>query len=352
MQITVVSALFSKIADQAVDEGALFRLDLGIAAGTKAGLAFSLVSGPSGLSVSSSGVLTWTPTEDQGPSVASVEVAATDRTSRVTDRFSVQVREVNQPPVLSPVSTLNAKAGVELNYALQATDPDRPAQGLSFALESGPSGLTVSSGGAVRWTPTLSQISTLQAVTVSVSDGVLKVTTKFSIQVGSDPLPGSPTNVVWSVDGIGGSFIETPDGNIITGAISVGTITCINGNDGKEVWRASVPVDSKYVVYSFDPLAIDDAGVVLGIYTRNESLPVQKYESGVFEQAQFDCWTAQPSAGCQLPKPGWCVLRLAQCHRSLSHDRLCRLRGAAQTLVARSWCGGVGRHPLWPACAR
>jgi len=68
--------------------------------------------------VSSSGVLTWTPTEDQGPSVASVEVAATDGTSRVTDRFSVQVREVNQPPVLSPVSTLNAKAGVELNYAL------------------------------------------------------------------------------------------------------------------------------------------------------------------------------------------------------------------------------------------
>ena len=283
MQITVVPALISKIADQAADEGALFRLDLGTAVGTKPGLAFSLVSGPSGLSVASSGVLTWTPTEDQGPSVASVEVAATDGTSRVTDRFSVQVREVNQPPVLSPVSTLNAKAGVELNYALQATDPDRPAQGLSFALESGPSGLTVSSGGAVRWTPTLTQISTVQAVTVSVFDGALKAITQFSIQVGSDPLPGSPTNVVWSVDGIGGNFIETPDGNIITGAIGIGAVTCINGNDGTTVWRATISVDSSYVVYSFNPSAIDDTGVILGVYTRNESLPVQKYESGVFE---------------------------------------------------------------------
>jgi Zn-dependent metalloprotease len=283
MQITVAPALFSKIADQAFDEGTLFRLDLGAAAGTKAGLSFSLVSGPSGLAVSSAGVVTWIATEDQGPSTVSVEVAATDGTSKMTDRFSVQVKEVNQPPVLSSVSTLNAKAGVELNYALQATDPDRPAQGLSFALESGPSGLTVSSGGAVRWTPTLSQISTLQAVTVSVSDGSLKVITKFSIQVGSDPLPGSPTNVVWSVDGIGGSFIETPDGNIITGSISVGTVTCINGNDGKEVWKASIPVDSNYVVYSFTPSVIDDDGAVLGSYTRNESLPVQKYESGIFE---------------------------------------------------------------------
>ena len=281
MQITVVPALFSKIADQAVDEGALFRLDLGAAAGTKPGLAFSLVSGPSGLAVSSAGVLTWIPTEDQGPSAFAVEVAATDGTSKMTDRFSVQVREVNQPPVLSSVSTLNAKAGVELNYSLQATDPDRPAQGLSFALESGPSGLTVSSGGAVRWTPTLSQISTLQAVTVSVSDGSLKVTTKFSIQVGSDPLPGSPTNVVWSVDGIAGNFIETPDGNLVAGGN--GAVTCINGNDGKEVWKASIPADSKYVVYTFNPSAIDDAGVVLGAYTRNESLPVQKYESGLFE---------------------------------------------------------------------
>ena len=280
MQITVVPALFSKVADQAVDEGALFRLDLGTAAGTKPGLAFSLVSGPSGLLVSSSGVLTWTPTEDQGPSVASVEVAATDGTSRVTDRFSVQVREVNQPPVLSPVSTLNAKAGVELNYALQATDLDRPAQGLSFALESGPSGLTVSSGGGVRWTPTLSQISTLQAVTVSVSDGVLKATTQFSIQVGSDPLPGSPTNVVWSVDGIGGNFIETPDGNIVAGGN--GAITCINGNDGKTVSRFLVQDANANATYRILPGYIDDDGAIVGKYIREESKPVYAVAHGLF----------------------------------------------------------------------
>ncbi len=280
MQITVAPALFSKIADQAVDEGTLFRLDLGAAAGTKPGLSFSLVSGPSGMSVSSAGVLTWIPTEDQGPSTASVELAATDGTSKMTDRFSVQVREVNQPPVLSPVSTLNAKAGVELNYALQATDPDRPAQGLSFDLESGPSGLTVSSGGAVRWTPTLSQISTLQAVTVSVSDGSLKVTTKFSIQVGGDPLPGSPTNVVWSVDGIAGNFIETPDGNLVAGGNSL--VRCLSGEDGKELWRFSAQDGNTNATWQLLPGYIDDDGALVGKYIREESRPTYAVAHGLF----------------------------------------------------------------------
>jgi bacillolysin len=280
MQITVAPALFSKIADQAFDEGTLFRLDLGAAAGTKAGLSFSLVSGPSGLAVSSAGVLTWIPTEDQGPSAVAVEVAATDGTSKMADRFSVQVREVNQPPVLSSVSTLNAKAGVELNYALQATDPDRPAQGLSFALESGPSGLTVSSGGAVRWTPTLSQISTLQAVTVSVSDGSLKVTTKFLIQVGSDPLPGSPTNVVWSVDGIAGNFIETPDGNLVAGGNSL--VRCLSGEDGKELWRFSAQDGNTNATWQLLPGYIDDDGALVGKYIREESKPTYAVAHGLF----------------------------------------------------------------------
>jgi bacillolysin len=280
IQVTVVPALFAKVADQAVDEGIVFRLDLGSAAGTKPGLAFSLVSGPSGLSISPAGVLTWTPTEDQGPSLASVEIAATDGISRITDRFSVQVREVNQPPVLSPVSTLNAKAGIELNYTLQASDPDRPAQGLSFALESGPSGLTVSSGGAVRWTPTLSQSSTVQAVTVSVSDGVLKATTQFSIQVGSDPLPVSPTNVVWSVEGIAGNFIETPDGNVVAGGNRM--VRCFSGGDGKELWRVPAPDNNDTAVWEFLPGYIDDDGAVIGKYKMEVLNPTYAVNHGLF----------------------------------------------------------------------
>jgi Zn-dependent metalloprotease len=286
IQVTVVPALFAKVADQAVDEGTLFRLDLGSAAGTKPGLAFSLVSGPSGLSISSAGILTWTPTEDQGPSLASVEIAATDGISRMTDRFSVQVREVHQPPVLSPVPTLNAKAGVELNYTLQASDPDRPAQGLSFALESGPSGLTVSSGGAVRWTPTLSQISTVQSVTVSVSDGVLKATTQFSIQVGSDPLPVSPTNVVWSVDGIAGNFVETPDGNIVAGGN--GLVRCFSGYDGKEIWKFSVSDANNAANWELLPGYIDDDGAVVGKYKKEVFNPVYTVNQGLFVLGRSD----------------------------------------------------------------
>jgi outer membrane protein assembly factor BamB len=90
---------------------------------------------------------------------------------------------------------------------------------------------------------------------------------------------GQFTNIV-NVASYTGAVVSVT-GNIIAGGN--GAVNCINGNDGKEVWKASIPVDSNYVVYSFTPSVIDDDGAVLGSYTRNESLPVQKYESGLFE---------------------------------------------------------------------
>src|SRR5207245_122733 len=67
-------------------------------------LTFALVSGPSGVAVNpTTGVLSWTPTEAQGPSTNTITVKVTDNGSpalSATSSFTVVVNEVNSAPVL------------------------------------------------------------------------------------------------------------------------------------------------------------------------------------------------------------------------------------------------------------
>src|SRR5207249_5237665 len=64
--------------------------------------------------------------------------------------------------------TLSLHAALPI-YAT-ATDSDLPANTLTFALVSGPTGLTVSSAGAIAWTPTEAQGPSTNTVTVRVFD--------------------------------------------------------------------------------------------------------------------------------------------------------------------------------------
>src|SRR5262245_25222987 len=69
------------------------------------GLSFSLVSAPSGVNLdSNTGVLTWTPTEFQGPSTNLITVKVTDNgVPPLSDikSFTVVVTEANNAPVLT-----------------------------------------------------------------------------------------------------------------------------------------------------------------------------------------------------------------------------------------------------------
>ena len=95
------------VADQSLDE--LTPLDLILTATdsdlpTNA-LAFALVDGPSGLTVSSEGQVSWTPSEAQGPSTNLVTVrVADDGTPPLsnTRSFTVAVLRIGQPLLVSP----------------------------------------------------------------------------------------------------------------------------------------------------------------------------------------------------------------------------------------------------------
>ncbi|HUL51503.1 MAG TPA: lamin tail domain-containing protein, partial [Candidatus Nitrosotalea sp.] len=182
------------IPDKAVNEGTLLSFtavghDTDLPAQT---LTYSLDPGaPAGANLdSSSGLFTWTPTEAQGPGIYPVTIRVTDNGSPSlsgADTINITVAEINAPPVLSPVANTNVVEMTPLSLQLIATDPDLPANILTFAMVSGPTGAGVNSNsGLFTWTPTEAQGPSTNLITVKVSDnGVpsMSATQSFTVFV-------------------------------------------------------------------------------------------------------------------------------------------------------------------------
>src|SRR5206468_113011 len=177
-------------------------------------LTLSLLSAPEGMSLdSNTGVLTWTPTEAQGPSTNIVIVRVSDSGSPTlsrTESFTIVVDEVNRPPLLASIADQVAFAGIELSVTNSATDPDIPTNILTFSLDPGaPEGAIINpTSGVFTWTPTSSQAPSTNLVIVRVTDnGVpsLTDTKEFKIVVAQPPtviesilVSGDTVAMTWS----------------------------------------------------------------------------------------------------------------------------------------------------------
>jgi hypothetical protein len=146
-------------------------------------ITYGLVEGPVGLSVSTNGVLTWQPSEAQGPSTNRVLVFASDGAVSATNQFEIVVREQNLPPVWTNPGTRRVIEGLQWTYALKVSDADLPVQPLQFTLVSGPEGLTMDTNGVLNWQPSEAQGPSTNRVTVSVSDGGVSVPQEFDVVV-------------------------------------------------------------------------------------------------------------------------------------------------------------------------
>jgi len=138
-------------------------------------LIFSLSNEPAGMSVSTTGLVTWTPTEGvntSGAVTVTVQDGGEDSASGDSEVFTVSVTAVNDPPVISSTAGTTADEDVEYQYQLTVNDPDDSNNGsdLTFSLSGEPTGMTVSNTGLVTWTAT-EGISTSGLVTVTVADG-------------------------------------------------------------------------------------------------------------------------------------------------------------------------------------
>ena len=189
------------IADQTVDEMAPLAVPIpAVDTNTPPQpLVLSVLAGPVGMQISN-GTLWWTPSEAQGPGTHPVTVVARNSLQSslsATQSFVIVVREVNRPPSLSVPPDQQVAAAVPWTQANYASDPDIPANHLTFRLVSGPAGVVLDAEtGLMTWTPGADQANATYPITIAVTDdGVpsLGATQSFRVTVLA---PASPYTLV------------------------------------------------------------------------------------------------------------------------------------------------------------
>ncbi len=157
-------------------------------------LTFTATGLPAGLSISSSGQITGTPTT-QGTS--SVTVTATDGTgAHGSATFTWVVNTNGNIVTVTNPGAQNGTVGTAVSTQIQATD-SASGQTLTFTATGLPAGLSISSSGLISGTPTA---TTTSSVTVTAKDSTGAsgmVTFTFTIGTGNtgphptDPFPGT-----------------------------------------------------------------------------------------------------------------------------------------------------------------
>ncbi|MBI2947185.1 MAG: immunoglobulin domain-containing protein [Verrucomicrobia bacterium] len=188
--------VFPAIGGQTVNEGSPLAV-IAVAADQDQPpqtLNYSLDGAPAGATIdSTSGIFSWTPSEAQGPGRYTINVRVTDSGgASATASFEINVQEVNAPPTLAPIQNQSVRGGQTLSFTVSASDPDVPAQTLTFSLPfGGPSGASINpTTGTFSWTPPAGLPDSTESVTVQVTDSAgLSALQSFSIAVAASNTP-------------------------------------------------------------------------------------------------------------------------------------------------------------------
>ncbi|MGV3773775.1 MAG: Ig-like domain-containing protein [Verrucomicrobiales bacterium] len=105
-----------------------------------------------------SGLISWTPSEAQGPATFNVTAEVNDGELKAAANFTIQVLEQHNRPALLPLNDTAITAGTALQVRVQAVDHDLPVEALSFRLLEKPEGMTIEErSGTIKWLPTTDQ---------------------------------------------------------------------------------------------------------------------------------------------------------------------------------------------------
>lgn len=147
-------------------------------------LTWSKTAGPAGLQVNSqSGLLTWTPSENDGPGQFEITVSVSDGALSSSRTFTISVNEVNTAPAIATIAEQVVRVGATLSVTAVATDADIPSNSLTYSLDVSPTGATIDSqSGLIQWSPNTAGVADF---VVRVADaGGLFATTSFRVTAG------------------------------------------------------------------------------------------------------------------------------------------------------------------------
>ena len=187
-----VAPLLSTIPAQTVNDLALLTVtNAATESNIHATLAYGLVSPPIGMTINSSGVITWTPSQSQGPGTNLITTIVTNTDSydtlnphlNATNTFTVIV----YAPTLAPIGNFTVNVGQTVAFTASAADNDA-TRVLAFSLVGAPpAGATIGgASGAFNWRPGVANANTTNTILVKVSDNsapVLSATNSFKVMV-------------------------------------------------------------------------------------------------------------------------------------------------------------------------
>lgn len=123
-------------------------------------LMYTLVRAPASATIDQDGVISWMPTEAEGPSTNVFLTVVSDSNPwasdslrlSATNQFTVVVRELNSGPHLNSLADYTVNPGQTISFSPSATDADLPVNALVFSLLSTPAGASLdSSTGEFSW---------------------------------------------------------------------------------------------------------------------------------------------------------------------------------------------------------
>ena len=138
---------------------------------------YALVNPPAGMSISASGIITWTPAQTNSPGTNIITTVVTNNDSfdtvnpnlTATNSFTVIVKEVNVAPVLPVIPTQNVNEQALLTVVNTATESNIHAT-LAYSLVNPPAGMVISTNGIITWTPAQTNSPSTNIITTVVSN--------------------------------------------------------------------------------------------------------------------------------------------------------------------------------------
>ncbi|MCP3993782.1 MAG: DUF5011 domain-containing protein, partial [bacterium] len=198
-------------------------------------LAYSLAGSPPGATIDTSGVLTWTPTEVQGPGVYTFNVIVTDGLLGDIAPVTVTVDEVNVSPIIANPGAQSSAEDDVVALPIAASDSDIPSNTLTYSAIGLPPGLAID--------PATGQVGGTMAF--SASAGSPHAVTVFVADDGT-PSQSGQTSFSWTVSDTNRNPVATADSVSVAedASVTVDAIANDSDPDGDPVAVSSVGTPS------------------------------------------------------------------------------------------------------------